>query len=444
MNLKPLFNPRSVAFIGATDRKGSVGLGICKNLLEGKNKRKTYFVNPNREKVLGIKTFDKITDIRENVDLAVIGVPAGVVNKVARQAEQKGVKAAVVVSAGFSEAGKEGEKRQKQLKKIFKKAVLVGPNCLGVISPKDKLNASFAPLTPKKGGIGFISQSGALVDGVVDASLGQEYGFSKLVSLGNAAGLKIHDFLNYFDKDKETRVTALYIEGVKQGRELLKTLKNLTKPVVALKAGGTEEGQKAVSSHTGSLAGKKEVYSAVFKEAGVFEVESLTELFGVAKALSWQPRFKGKVGIVTNAGGPGVLAVDYCSKFGLKLADLEKGTIKGLERSGVMHPSFSRSNPLDIVGDASPQRYEQALKALLGQDNIKALMVIQTLQIMTKAKEDARMVVELHKKHPEKPVVTCFMGGRFTEPSVKILEKQKIPNYKDPLHAVLALKSLEK
>ncbi len=444
MNYEALFNPKSVAVVGATDRPGSVGFGLCNNLLEGRDEREVYWVNPNKKQVLGIKTHNKITEIKEDVDLAVIAVPAGIVPQVVDEAIEKKVKAVIIISAGFAEAGNLSV--QEKIAENLRKAdiPLVGPNCLGLIIPGKDLNASFAPLTPRQGGIGFISQSGALIDSVIDASLEESYGFSTIVSLGNAAGLKIPDVLKYLDEDEETRVIVLYVEGVKQGRRLFEILKGLSKPVVALKAGKSKLGAEAVSSHTGSLTGQKEIYSAVFKQTKVFEVSSLTELFSAAKALAWQPRFEGGIGVVTNAGGPGVLTADYCEKLGLKLTPISKETVEKLESSGKMHPSFSRSNPLDVVGDAPAERYEAAVKALLKQEDIKGLMVIQTMQVMTEGEKGANILVEAREKYPDKPIVACFMGGRLTQPSIDILENNKIPNYKDPWQAVLALRVLVK
>lgn len=437
-----LFNPKSVAIVGATDRAGSVGLGLCKNLLEGEKQRKIYFINPNKKKVLGIKTYDKITEIKEGVDMAVIAVPARIVPQVIGETIEKGVGGVIIISAGFAEAG--NLSIQEKIANDLKKAgiPLIGPNCLGLIKPKRRLNASFAPVTPRQGSIGFVSQSGALIDSVVDASLSEKYGFSTIVSLGNAAGLKIPDVLKYLDKDKETKVIVLYVEGVKQGRRFFKALKSLSKPVTALKAGKSKLGARAASSHTGSLAGKKDIYSAVFKQAGVFEAGSLTELFNMAKALAWQPRFKGRVGVVTNAGGPAVLAADYCEELGLRLAPIGQETIRKLENSEKMHPSFSRSNPLDIVGDATAERYKVAVTALLAQKDIKGLIVIQTMQIMTEAEKDAKILIEARKKYPDKPITACFMGGKLTQPSIDILENNRVPNYKDPRQAVLALRAL--
>ena len=439
-----LFNPKTVAVIGATDRPGSVGRGLCKNLLEGKNKRKIYFVNPFKNKVFGIKTYPKITDIKERVDLAIIAVPAKIVPEVAKDCARKKVLGVIIISSGFAETGEQGKKLQNEVKKILKDIFLVGPNCLGVINPFIKLNASFAPQTPQKGEIAFISQSGALIDSVIDKSLDENYGFSWIISYGNEAGITLTDFLEFVYQDKNTKTIALYLEGVKEGRKFYQTLRKITpkKPVVILKGGKTKLSQKAVSSHTGSLAGEKEIYSAVFKQAGAIEVESVEEMFDVAKALSWLPQCKNGIGIITNGGGAGILTTDYCQSFGIKLPKLKEKTIRKINLSSVIPSHWSKNNPVDIIGDALSDRYKIAIEALLSQKNIYGLIVIQTLQIMTQPLENAKIIIEAKKRWKEKPIICVFMGGKNVKKAVKLLEKNKIPNYPDPLRAVRAMKTM--
>lgn len=448
MSLEQIFNPKSVVIIGATDRPGSVGSGFCHNLLKGKGRRKVFFVNPNRKKVLNRKTYSSITGIREEIDLVVIAVPAEIVPQIVRETAEKRVGGIIIISAGFAEAGKRGERLQKEVVGIVNKAniSLLGPNCLGIIRPSIVLNASFAPATPRLGKIAFVSQSGALINSVLDASLLENYGFSTIISYGNAAGLKISDFLLWLKKDKETKVVALYIEGMEEGRRFMRVLKETTKqkPIVAIKAGKTKSGQRTIFSHTASLAGSAEVFSAVFKQAGVFEVNTLGELFNVAKALAWQPRCKNGIGIITNGGGAGVLAADYCEQLGLRLSSLEKKTVQNLKNSKVMSSNLLIRNPLDIIGDALPERYKLAIELLLSQDNVHGLIVIQTLQIMTESEKNAKMITRIKKKWPQKPIIACFMGGKLTGPSIKLLEQSQIPNYSDPKHAVLAMKALIK
>lgn len=445
-NLSPIFDPKSIALIGATDREGSVGLGIAKNLLTGKEEREIFFVNPNREEVLGEKTYPSVKDIEQEIDLAIIAVPAKVVPKVAKECTEKKVKGAIIISAGFAEVGKEGEKRQEKVKKIFqeKDIPLIGPNCLGVIIPPINLNASFAPATPKTGSIAFLSQSGALVDSVVDKSLLEGYGFSGLVSFGNQADVEVCDLLDFFGKDERTKAITLYLEGLDKGRKFIEKASEVSqrKPIIALKAGVSESGKEAVGSHTGSLAGNSEVYEAAFKKAGIFQVDTLQGLLDTSLALAWQQPCENNIAIVTNGGACGVMTTDWCEKYGVNLVELEEETLDKLEDSEVMSPAFSKRNPLDIVGDASEKRYRVAIEALLEQENIKGLIVIQTLQVMTDPEENAKVIVEAQRKWKEKPILPCFVGGEMTKKGVKILLENKIPNFSEPQRAALAMKSL--
>ena len=442
--MKYIFNPKSVAVIGATDRQKSVGRGLVENLLEEKSRRKIYLVNPFRKKVLGLKTYPNINSIKGKIDLAVIAVPAKNVFKVVKECAKKKVKGIIIISAGFTETGRQGEKLQNMISKFLEKEKipLIGPNCLGILNPSVKLNASFAPASPKAGGIAFLSQSGALINSVISQSLNENYGFSSIVSYGNEAGLELSDFLKLAGKDKKTKVIVLYLEGVKNGKKFFEIAKEVSqlKPIIVLKGGKSKAAQKVVSSHTGSLSGEKEIYSAVFKQAGLIEVESLEELFDSARLLSWQNKFKGKIGIITNAGGAGVLTIDYCQKLGLELAKLSSGVKKKMNSSRIMHHSWSKENPVDIVGDALADRYSLAVNSLLKQKDISALMVIQTLQIMTEPIKNAKILVEAKKKYPGKAIVAAFMGN--DRRAIGILEKNKIPNYSDPLRAVKALKAL--
>ena len=422
--LDSFFNPKSVALIGATDRPGSVGLGVGKNLLEGKSRRKIFFVNPNKKKVLGKKTYASVISIKGKVDLAVVAVPASIVPKVVRDCARKKVGGVIVISAGFAEIGREGERRQKEIAEILKKAniPLLGPNCLGSIRPAAKLNASFAPATPKEGAVAFVSQSGALIDSVIDKALAEDYGFSALISYGNEADLGVGDFLKFLAGDKKTKAIALYLEGLKNGREFIKIAKYVGKetPIVVLKGGRTKAGQRAARSHTASLAGTPEIYSAAFRKAGIFEVETVEDLLGVSSALAQAPACQNGAGIVTNGGAVGVLTADWCERFGVHLS----------------------SAPLDIIGDALAEKYRSGIAGLLGRKNIKGLIVCQTLQIMTEVKKNAQVIIEAQKKYPEKPILALFLGGKLTKVGVDILRKNSIPCFAEPRQAALAMWAL--
>jgi len=448
MNFEKIFNPKTIAFIGATDRRNSVGLGICKNLLEGEKKRKIFFVNPYHKKVLNKKTHPFIGSIEKEIDLAIIAVPAQVVLKVVKECCKKQVGGIIIISAGFAETGKKGENLQNEIKKLTKKAKvpLIGPNCLGLIRPFLRLNASFAPATPKKGEIGFISQSGALIDSVIDRSFVENYGFSALISYGNEADLEISDFMLWLKNDKNTKVIGIYLEAVKNGKRFRKALEEAVKekPVVILKAGKTKAGSKAALSHTAALTGEYQVYSTLFKQTGAIETDSVEEFFDVLKVLAWQPKINNGIAILTNGGGCGVLAADYCQRLGIKLPELDSKTKKDLAALKIMPFFFSKRNPLDIAGDALSDRYKVSAKALLAQKNIYGLIVIQTLQVMTETEKNARAIIEIKKHWPQKAITCVFMGGKYVLPGIKLLEKNNIPNYQDPKRAATAMKALIK
>ena len=446
MDLEKIFNPKAIAFIGATDRKGSVGYGVSKNLLAGRKRRKIFFVNPFKKKVFQKKTYGSILDISEKVDLAVIAVPAPAVLGIIKECAKKKVGGVIIISAGFAEIGEKGKQEQDEIVKILaaEKIPLVGPNCLGIIRPPVILNASFAPGMPKKGPVAFISQSGALIDSVIDQALAEDYGFSALVSYGNGAGLKIYDFLKYFQQDKETKAIAIYLEGIEDGKKFINIAKEVAKqkPIIVLKGGKTSLGKKAASLHTASLAGNAQIYSAAFRKAGLIEVETLKELFGVSLGLAWQKPCENNIGIITNGGAAGVLTTDWCERQGVKLAKLSKETIKTLNNSPLISKASNLNNPFDLIGDALSSRYEFAIETMLRQKDIYGIIVIQTMQIMTDSKENAKIIIKQAKKHPDKPIIACFMGGELTGPGAKLLQDNGIPNYTDPYYAVLAMKAL--
>lgn len=445
-DLKKLFNPKTIAIIGASSEKKSVGWGLVKNALEGKKLRKIFCVNPYRKKVFGLKCFSKIRDIPEKVDLAIVAVPSKIVPQIVKECCQKGVGSIIVISSGFAERGKEGEVLQKKIVKTVKKAniPLLGPNCLGIIRPTISLNASFSPATPRAGKIAFISQSGALIDSVIDMSLLENFGFSYIISYGNEADLSLGDFLLWLKGDKNTKVIALYLEGIKDGRCFLKIAKEVSKikPILALKAGKTKAGMKAAASHTAALAGSAEIYSAAFRKAKIIEVETIQELFDIAKTLAWQEKCKNGIGIVTNGGGCGVLITDYCQKLGIKLPKLDKETISKIKNSKVWHSAISPNNPLDILGDALAERYQVAIEAMLEQRNIRGLIIIQTIQIMTEVKKNVKIIIEERKKWPKKPIISVILKGKLSQEAIKLLEKNKIPNFPDLKRAALAMRAL--
>ena len=445
-NMEEFFNPKTVALIGATDRKDSVGLGIAKNLLSGLVKRKIFFINPNKKKILGQRVYKSIQDVPDSVDLAIIAVPSIVVFEAAEDCLRKKVKGAIIVSSGFSETGLEGVKREQRIGELFQKSGIsfLGPNCLGIINPADNFNGSFAPGLPKKGGIAFISQSGALIDVLIDHSLTEDYGFSSMVSFGNAGGLDVVDFLEYFSQDEKTKVIVLYLEALKDGRKFVEAAKriSLLKPIVVLKAGSTGAGSLAAMSHSASLVGDSQVYSAAFRKAGVYEVFGLKELINVSWALSLQEKVKGGLGIITNAGALGVLAADACDRAGVALAKLTLESKGQLKNSKIMSRAMNFNNPLDIIGDALSDRYEFALKVMLSQENIGCCLVNISFQIMTDIEKIAQVVIEQKKNFPKKAVVCCLAGGYFSGEAVRKMKRAGIPVFQTPEEAVLAVKAL--
>ena len=454
--LAALTKPKSIAVVGASERKNSVGYGVLKGLVHGcvfESRACTpypgnvYAVNPHAQTILGKRCYPRLQDIPGEVECAVVAVPSAIVPQILKDAAAKKVKAAIVISAGFAELGERGKKLQQEVAAIAKKAGirLLGPNVLGILVPPNNYNASFALTTPEPGRIAFISQSGALADSVVDWALEAKYGFSLIASLGNAADLNESDFLEYCLQDPHTKAIAMYLESVHDGPRFLKVASRAakSKPIIVLKGGKGERGGRAVASHTGSLAGSYAVYEAALRQAGVFLADSVEDLFDLARALSEQPRTKGKnVAIVTNGGGVGVVTADYCEQMGLDVVPLKESTLKKLDASKLMHPASSRANPLDLVGDALPQRYEMAANTLLAEPYVDGLIVIQTLQTMTDSKKDAEVVVKAQQRFPEKPVVAVFMGGKYSAPGVAVLRKHNIPDYNDPLKAVKVMKVL--
>ncbi len=442
MNLENIFNPQSIAIIGASEEPKTVGAGLVKNLLN--SGKSIYCVNPFKDKVFGMNAFDKISNIKEKVDLAIIAVPAKLVLEIVEDCAKKKVKGIIIVSSGFGETGEQGKEIEERIKEIVDKAniPLIGPNCLGIINLNKGLNASFAPITPQKGNIALLSQSGALVDALIDKSTEDDLGFSKIVSYGNEAQIGLSQMLLYLKKDKDTDVILLYLEGIKNGKEFFSVAKEVAKekPIVVLKSGKSKSGERAISTHTGSLAGGYEVYKAVFKQTGLIEVDSIEELLDTGKALAFQKRFKNGIGIITNGGGLGVLAADYCESLGVEIKELSKETIEKLDKE--LEKVLIKRNPLDILGDASPERYEVAIRNVLEQKDINAIVVIQAMQIMTEAEKNAKIIVELKNKFPSKIIICCFVGNVLIKKAVDYLEENKIPNYSDPKRAIRVIKSL--
>lgn len=438
--MNTLFNPKTIAVIGANSIENTVGNGLAKNILI--SNKEIYFVNPFENEIEGKKPYNSILDIEAKIDLVILATPAKTIPAVIDECIKKKVGSIVIISAGFGEYSEEGLKIQQDIANKLKRAniSLVGPNCLGIINANNNLNASFAPAIPNKGDIALISQSGALIDAIIGATLTENFGLSKVVSLGNEAGLDISDFIEYLDTDDETKVIGVYVESIKNGKKFVQTCQKARKPIVVLKAGKHEAGKKAASTHTGSLAGDYQIYKAAFKKAGVIEVETIKELLNVCKTASWQPILEGDLAIITNGGGYGVLAADYAQEEKVQLAKLEEKTIQEITNSPGMHPAWSKSNPLDIVGDATSERYKNALETSLKQKDIKKVLIIQTTQIMTGPQDNAQVIIEASKKYPDKQIICCFLGGKLTQDGIDHLEQHKIPNFLEIQEAIRVIK----
>lgn len=443
--LDAIFNPQSIAVVGASTRKGTVGNDILRNLLFNEFNGTVYPVNPKAKSIIGVPAFPSLSALPESPDLAVLIVPAKVVLQVVDEAIEKGVKGLIIISAGFKETGEEGAKMEQALREKVRAAgvPLIGPNCLGVINcdPGVNMNATFGRKMPANGNLAFLSQSGALCTSVLDYAEEREMGFSKFISFGNKADVGEIELLSYLAKDPATSVIAMYLEDISDGGLFIQTVSKifweLNKPVLCLKSGRSPEGAKAVSSHTGSLAGSDSVYDALLVQSGVQRVETISELFDYAALYCTQPLPKGnRVGIVTNAGGPGIMATDAAIRHGLRLATLTEETRAKLALA--LPDTASLRNPVDVIGDARADRYEAAVHTVLSDPNVDMGMIILTPQSMTEIPETASIVPSAIKGI-DKPVVCSFMGARDVHDGVEILRKNGIPNYSFPEDAIKSL-----
>jgi len=448
--LHAIFYPQSIAIIGASRQKGSVGQAVLSNIIDSRFQGIVYPVNPKAKGILGIKCYASVRDVPDEVDLAVVIVPSRFVPDVLEECGEKKVKGAMVISAGFKEIGGEGAELEKRVKEIIQKhgIALVGPNCLGVINtdPKSSMNATFGTPMCKRGNIAFVSQSGALCVAVLDYAQKTNIGFSKFISMGNKAGLTENELLRYLKEDSKTDVILMYLEDLVNGREFMNIARDITsssahpKPIIALKAGRTLLGAKAASSHTGSLAGPDKVYDAIFDQCGVLRVETMEELFDYVKAFSSQPLPKGEnVAIVTNSGGPGILATDSCIRFGLNVAPFERKTVKTLKT--ILPPTASLNNPVDLIAEAQQEQYAATLNAVLTDKNVNSSIVILTATSFTDVEKIAEAIVKASKKF-RKPVLCCFFGVYDVSRGIDILEENGIPVYGFPESAARVLSEM--
>jgi acetyltransferase len=437
-HIDTIFSPASIAIIGATNRPNSVGQAVVRNLIQAEFQGVLYPVHPKLKSIYGVKAYPTLTAIPDPVDLAVIIVKPEAVPDLLDEAKGKGVKGAVIISAGFKEIGGQGAELEDRIKEIAicNNIRMVGPNCLGIINTnKDvRMNASFARLMPRPGNIGFISQSGALCTSVLDYAEGRKIGFSKFISFGNKADVNEIDLLRYLGDDPETRVICMYLEDLSAGQEFIRVASEISwnkgKPILAVKSGTSSEGARAAASHTGSLVGLDSAYDAIFLQSGIQRVEGINELFHYAMAFSRQPLPKGRrIAIVTNAGGPGIMATDAAMRHGLKLAAFTDETTAALKAS--LPPTANIHNPVDVIGDATHERYESALKTVMQDPNVDGAIVLLTPQAMTDILETARIVPNVARQ-TDKPILCSFMGIVDVSEGVAHLESNGIPNYVFP------------
>jgi acetyltransferase len=445
MKLQALFRPKSVAIIGASRTPGKVGHIVAKNTIESGFEGGIYPINPRAEEILGLKCYASILDVPEAVDLAVIAIPAKHVLQAAEECGRKGVKGLIVISAGFKEIGHEGAILEKKLVEIGSKydMRIQGPNCLGLIDTGTPVNLSFAAGMPKEGKIGFISQSGALGTAVLDWTLKEEIGFHSFVSLGNKADLDEVDFIEAMGEEDQVSVILLYLESIEKGRRFLEVVSRVVeeKPVIILKGGTSTAGARAAGSHTGALVGSFLAYKTAFDKAGVILAENIEELFNFGLAFTEQPIPKSEgIAIVTNAGGPGILATDLSEKLGLRLAALSSETHNQLREK--LPPAAAIGNPVDVLGDAKADRYRYAIERVLKDGSVNAVVVILTPQAMTESMATAQAIVEIREQNSGKPLVAVFMGGESVEEARNHLKRNGILCYDFPDDAIRTISAL--
>ena len=454
--LDAIFAPKSVAVIGASTTPGKVGHDIFVNILKGGYTGTLYPVNPSARSISSVRAYKSLTEIPDEIDLGIVILPPKAALQSVQEAVTKGVKGIVIVSAGFREIGPEGRAIEDRLVATCREAGvrLIGPNCLGVINPLPavRLNASFSARMPKAGNVSFISQSGALCTAVLDFAADRNFGFSKFISIGNKADVDELDLLRYLHRDHDTEVILIYVEELRRGPEFIEAVKEITcgdyrpKPVLVIKSGRTSAGAQAAASHTGSLAGTEGVYDAIFVQSGIIRVASIDELFDFATAFAYKNESElgkmrrkvpagNRVAIVTNAGGPGIVATDMTMFSGLQLAKFKDETIETL--ASHLPSTANLHNPVDIIGDASIDRYENALGAVIRDEGVDGALVILTPQSMTDVLGTAEAIARIARKS-FKPIMCCFMGVIDVSQGVKFLQEQGIPVYKFPENAAKA------
>ena len=443
MNFESFFNPKSVAMVGVSHHKGKVGYEILANMIAAGYEGEIFPVNPQADTIEGLKCYPDLLSIGRIPELVVIIVPARIVPAVMRQCAKIKVKSVIIITAGFKEVGKEGRELEKQIVQIAKQAGirLIGPNCLGVIAPANKLNASFGGKLPAEGVVGYLSQSGALLAAVIDMANAKGIGFSRLVSVGNKADVDELDVIKAFGEDPHTKVIAGYLESISDGNAFVNQAEAISheKPILLMKPGGTKAGAKAAASHTGSLVGDDTAYECVFERAGIIHCDSLKSQVDYIQAFANQPLPAGtNVAVISNAGGAGIMAADAIERQGLDFATLSNDTMAKLASN--LPAAASLQNPVDVLCDALADRYEFALSVALDDPNVDIALVLLTPQAMTDPTATAEGVVKIAQRKPGKLILACFLGASKMEEGTRILREGKIPCYDSPETAVNTIK----
>ena len=453
------FNPKSIAVVGASGNPGKVGYNVLKNIIESKFSGKLYPINPKANEILEKQVYKSVLDVPEEIDIAIIVVPGKFVNQIAEECGKKSIKGLVVITAGFKEIGGEGIERELELINIAKKYGMrvIGPNCLGFIGIN--YNGSFASNTPKKGEMAMISQSGAMLTGMMDFSIDQAFGFSCNISLGNKADMDEVDFIEYLANDPNTKVILCYLESIEEGKKFLEVVSRVArkKPIIILKSGVSAAGARAASSHTGALAGSDIAYKLAFEKCGVLRADTIGDLFDYGEMFLFQPiPKKNSFAIVTNAGGPGIVATDAFEREGLKFAQFSEPILHKLREN--LPPEAAIFNPIDIVGDASPERYEFTIKTIFGinnevqrdlidEDDITTFgaLIIMSPQAQTHPNDVAKLIDKISSKYlSDKPIIMALIGGISMVEATKYLKQKHIPCYQFPERAAQSLKAMVK
>ncbi len=440
------FEPASIAVIGASRTPGKVGHDVVLNLIDSGFKGGVYPVNPKADEVLGLKCYPSVTEIEGEVELAIIVIPAKFVLEAIEECGRKGTRAVIVITAGFKESGKDGAALEKQLLEKCREAGIrcIGPNCLGIMSPSWNMNASFGATMPRTGNIAFFSQSGALGTAILDVAVGEDIGLSRFISFGNKADVDETDLIEALGEDERTDVILGYVESINDGQKFMQVARRVAKrkPVVIFKSGRTSAGARAASSHTGSLAGADSAYAAAFRQCGVIRAENVDEFFNYARAFAVRRLPAGPaIAVVTNAGGPGIIATDAIEVSRLDMAELAESTQKTLAEN--LPPQANTHNPVDVLGDARADRYKLAIEAVSKDENVSAILTILTPQTSTEPVATAEAAIA-GAAVTDKPILASFMGSASVKESWDLLEHNGVPNFKQPDSAVKALEAMFK